>query len=181
MRRRVSPPQDVRRVQPSGRPSGPAASQPPPAAPLDEVDHAILDVLRVDARITNNALAERVGIAPSTCLTRVRALRERKVIRGYYADVDPRAVGRDLQAMIAIRIDAGARNHMREFINALARLPEVLDVFFVAGANDFLVHVAVGSTEELRRFVADQLSQSPDVAYTETNLIFEHIRADGHH
>ena len=179
VRRRGGPPQDVRR--PTAAPREVRRSQPSQAAPLDEVDHAILAVLRTDARITNNLLAERVGIAPSTCLARVRALRERAVIRGYYADVDPRAVGHDLQAMIAIRIDAGARNHMREFIGALARLPEVLDVFFVAGANDFLVHVAVASTEELRRFVADQLSQSPDVAYTETNLIFEHIRTDGHH
>ncbi|MGQ0479590.1 MAG: Lrp/AsnC family transcriptional regulator [Pseudonocardia sp.] len=148
---------------------------------LDDTDHAILDELRVDARIPNKLLAERVGIAPSTCLARVRSLRERGVIRGYYADVDPRAVGHDLQAMIAIRLDASARGHMREFIAALARLPEVLDVFFVAGANDYLVHVAVASTEQLRRFVADQLSRNPDVAHTETNLIFEHIRADGHH
>lgn len=147
---------------------------------LDEIDHALLAELRADARIPNKLLAERVGIAPSTCLARVRALREGGVIRGYHADVDPRALGHGLQAMIAIRLDARARHHIREVISVLVRRPEVLDVFFVAGANDYLVHVAVPGTEELRRFVADHLSRNPDIAYTETNLIFEHIRADGH-
>lgn len=150
----------------------------PPA--LDEVDHALLAELRTDARIPNKLLAERVGIAPSTCLARVRALRERGVIRGYYADVDPRALGHGLQAMIAIRLDSHARGHINQVISGLVGRPEVLDVFFVAGANDYLVHVAVPGTEELRRFVADHLSRNPDIGYTETNLIFEHIRADGH-
>ncbi|MGI8817370.1 MAG: Lrp/AsnC family transcriptional regulator [Pseudonocardia sp.] len=147
---------------------------------LDETDRAILAVLRTDARIPNKLLAERVGIAASTCLARVRGLRERSVIRGYYADVDPKALGHDLQAMIAIRLDSQARSHIRQMITGLSRQPEVLDVYFVAGANDYLVHVAVASTEELRRFVADHLSRNPDIGYTETSLIFEHIRADGH-
>ncbi|MBA2323273.1 MAG: Lrp/AsnC family transcriptional regulator, partial [Pseudonocardiales bacterium] len=98
----------------------------------------------------------------------------------YYADVDPKALGHDLQAMIAIRLDSQARSHIRQMITGLSRQPEVLDVYFVAGANDYLVHVAVASTEELRRFVADHLSRNPDIGYTETSLIFEHIRADGH-
>jgi DNA-binding Lrp family transcriptional regulator len=162
-RNRPSLPQDVRRQ-----------------IPLDDVDHKLLAELRVDARIPNKLLAERVGIAASTCLTRVRALRERGVIRGYYADVDPRAIGHGLQAMIAIRLESKARHHINRVIEVLIRRPEVLDVFFVAGANDYLVHVAVPGTDELRRFVADHLSRNPDIGYTETSLIFEHIRADGH-
>jgi len=171
-RKRPIPPQDVR----------PAVARPLPvrSPTLDDVDHALLAELRTDARIPNKLLAERVGIAASTCLARVRSLRERGVIRGYYADVDPKALGHDLQAMIAIRLDVKARHHIREVIAALARRPEVLDVYFVAGANDYLVHVAVPGTEELRRFVADHLSRNPDIGYTETSLIFEHIRADGH-
>jgi DNA-binding Lrp family transcriptional regulator len=129
-----------------------------------------------DARISNKDLAERVGVAQSTCLARVRALRERSVIRGYHADVDPRAVGRDLQAMIAIRLQPAARHGMAAFTAALARRPEVLEVYFVAGANDFLVHVACDSTDALRALVGEGLNRDPAVAGTETNLIFEHTR-----
>ena len=144
---------------------------------IDDVDRRILAVLSDEARIPNNALAEQVGIAPSTCLARVRALRESGVIRGYHADIDPAALGRPLQAMIAVRLQSHARGHMATFARRVADLPEVLNVFFLGGANDFLVHIAAVSTENLRDFVVENLSANPDVALTETNLIFEHIRA----
>ena len=147
--------------------------------PLDDVDRAILHELAVDARVPNNALAERVGIAPSTCLMRVRALRERGVIRGFHADIDPASVGRAIQAMIAVRMQSHARSHIAEFASSVSLLPEVLNVFFLAGADDFLLHVAARDTENLRNFVVVNLSGNPDVALTETNLIFEHTRAPG--
>ena len=134
-------------------------------------------MLADDARVPNNALAERVGVAPSTCLARVRALRERGIIRGYHADIDPAALGRPIQAMIAVRLQSHARGHIPEFAAQVARLPEVLNVFFLAGAVDFYVHIAATSTENLRDFVVVNLSGNPDVALTETNLIFEHIKS----
>jgi DNA-binding Lrp family transcriptional regulator len=165
-------------LQPSGRPRR-AAEDKPADEPtgLDAVDRAILRALTSDARIPNNALAELVGVAPSTCLGRVRALRERGVIRGFHADVDPASVGRAIQAMIAVRMQSHARTQIAEFAAAVARLPEVLNVFFLAGADDFLLHVAARDTENLRNFVVVNLSGNPDVALTETNLIFEHIRS----
>jgi DNA-binding Lrp family transcriptional regulator len=147
----------------------------------DEVDQRLLRVLAADARIPNNALAEQAGVAPSTCLGRVRALRESGAIRGFHADVDPAAVGRPIQAMIAVRLQSHARGHIPSFMAKIAELPEVLQVYFLGGANDFLVHIAATSTENLRDFVVVNLSGNPDVALTETNLIFEHIRADVTH
>ena len=143
---------------------------------LDETDRVILQELAMDARLPNNALAQRAGIAPSTCLARVRALRERGVIRGYHADIDPAALGRPLQAMVAVRLQSTARGHIRAFVAGVATMPEVLNVFFLAGKDDFLLHVAAASTQGLRDFV-ETLSANADVAYTETSLIFEHVRA----
>ena len=148
--------------------------------PLDDTDRALLRALVDDARVSNKDLAEKVGIAQSTCLTRVRALREAGVIRGYHADVDPKALGHDLQAMIAIRLQAHARGAMAQFATELSRRPEVLDVYFVAGADDFLVHVATAGTDALRRFVADALNRNRAIAGTETYLIFEHTRGRPH-
>jgi DNA-binding Lrp family transcriptional regulator len=163
-------------------PAGAVPARPLPpkdVRPLDEVDRAILAVLAADARISNKDLADRVGVAQSTCLGRVRALRADGVIRGFHADIDPRAMGHDLQAMIAVRLQPSARSALNDSIAALSRRPEVLEVYFVAGANDFLVHVATASTDELRRFVGDVLNRDPAIAGTETNLIFEHVRARG--
>jgi DNA-binding Lrp family transcriptional regulator len=161
-----------------------ATATPAPARPPnivrpvpDEVDRRLLRELAADARIPNNALAQRAGIAPSTCLGRVRALRDSGVIRGYHADIDPAALGRPIQAMIAVRLQSHARGHIPDFMAKIATLPEVLNVFFLGGADDFHVHIAAASTDNLRDFVVVNLSGDPDVALTETNLIFDHIRA----
>src|SRR5579875_1546004 len=143
----------------------------------DEVDRRLLRELAADARLPNNALAERAGIAPSTCLGRVRALRESGVIRGYHADIDPAALGRPIQAMISVRLQSHARGHIPAFMDKIARLPEVLNVFFLGGADDFHVHIAAASTDSLRDFVVVNLSGDPDVALTVTNLIFDHVRS----
>jgi DNA-binding Lrp family transcriptional regulator len=157
----------------------PARARPPNIvrAVPDEVDRRLLRELAADARIPNNALAQRAGIAPSTCLGRVRALRDSGVIRGYHADIDPAALGRPIQAMIAVRLQSHARGHIPDFMAKIATLPEVLNVFFLGGADDFHVHIAAASTDNLRDFVVVNLSGDPDVALTETNLIFDHIRA----
>jgi DNA-binding Lrp family transcriptional regulator len=153
------------------------AANPVRSRNLDDTDLTIVRELARDARLPNNTLAARAGIAPSTCLGRVRSLRERGIIRGYHADVDQAALGRPLQAMIAVRLQSNARGHIRTFVRGIVRRPEVLNVFFLAGKDDFLLHVAAASSEDLRDFV-ETLSSSADVAYTETSLIFEHVRAD---
>ena len=144
---------------------------------LDPVDRAIVRLLSADGRMPNNALAEAVGIAPSTCLGRVRALVQRGVIRGFHADVDPAAIGLTIQVLIAVRLQADARANIGGFARDIARLPGVMNVFFLGGADDFMIHLAAADTDALRDFVAEHLSRRPDVANTVTNLIFEHTHA----
>lgn len=146
---------------------------------MDPTDRALVDLLRADARIANSTLAARVGIAPSTCHARVRALVERGVVRGFHASLDPGEMGRPLQAMVAVRLRVHARANLRQFAMRMAGLPGVLNVFFLAGSDDFQVHVAMTGSDELRDFVADNLSTNPEVAMTETHLIFEHLTGAG--
>lgn len=144
---------------------------------LDDVDRAIIAELSLDARLPNNALAERVGVAASTCLARVRALREAGVIRGFHADVDPTLTGTPIQAMVLVRMQSHARARLTEFMHEVAELPGVRNLYLLAGAHDFFIHVATPDTDTLRQFVLANLSGSPDVALTETNLIFDHVQA----
>jgi DNA-binding Lrp family transcriptional regulator len=143
---------------------------------LDDVDRRILAALHADARIPNSALADAVGIAPSTCHGRVRRLQELGVIRGFHADIDPAAIGLPLQAMVSVRLQAGARGKIRTFIQQIRRKHQVIDVYFLAGADDFILHVAARDTDDLRSFVVDNLNADADVAGTQTSLIFEHLR-----
>lgn len=143
---------------------------------MDDVDAAIVALLRTDARIPNATIAQRVGIAPSTAHARVRGLVERGVVTGFHAAVAPAAVGRPLQAMVAVRLRVHARANLRQFARRLAELPGVLHVYFLAGSDDFQIHVATRDSDELRDFVASHLSTNPEVAMTETHLIFEHLQ-----
>jgi DNA-binding Lrp family transcriptional regulator len=145
-------------------------------ADLDEVDRRILTLLHGDARIPNNALAEAVGVAPSTCHGRVRRMVDLGVIRGFYTDIDPVAVGLPLQAMISVNLQSNARGKIRNFIQQIRSRRQVMDVYFLAGADDFLLHVAARDTEDLRSFVVENLNADADVAGTQTSLIFEHLR-----
>ncbi|WP_133784117.1 Lrp/AsnC family transcriptional regulator [Kribbella sp. VKM Ac-2571] len=167
------------------RSPGPAPRAAPGTGPegLDEVDRTLVNLLTAEGRMPNNALAEAAGIAPSTCLTRVRSLRERGVIRGFHADVDLAALGQPLQALIAIRIGAHSRDEIDRFRTNVPRLPGVLSLFHVSGANDYLLHVSAATPDALREFVLDHLTADPAVSHAETSLIFEHVRGtpDAHH
>lgn len=142
---------------------------------LDEVDHALVRELQKNARITNADLASAVGIAQSTCITRVRGLTQRGVITGYFAAIDPKALGLDLQVLISVTLRAGARANLSSFMTEMRTLPEVVQVFFLGGSEDFIVHLAVRDSAHVREFVLENLSNNPVVASTRTNMVFEHF------
>ena len=105
---------------------------------VDELDSAIVELLQQDARQTNRELAAAVGIAPSTCLERVRSLRERGVITGFHAEVSLPALNRHVQAFLHVQIRPLSRQVIEGFKAHVTTLPEVLSVFVVAGGDDFL-------------------------------------------
>lgn len=149
---------------------------PKEVSPLDPVDKALVSELVTDSRTPNNALAARVGVAASTALARVRGLVDRGVIRGFHADVNPIAVGRPVQAIIALRMRTHEATHVRGFASRIAMLPEVIQTFHVSGSEDFLVHVAVENPERLRDFALESLTSDPVIANAQTHLVFEHQR-----
>lgn len=143
---------------------------------LDRIDCEILRQLRKNARLPNKSLAERVGVAPSTALERVRRLRESRALAGYHAEVEPAAIGIGLQAMVSVRLDRHSRADLDAFHAWLLTLREVMAFYHVAGRNDFLVHVAVRDSTHLRDFAMDAFTTRSEVAHIETSLIFSFQR-----
>lgn len=143
---------------------------------LDDTDRQLLALLGEDARTPNARLAEIIGIAPSTCLARVRSLVDRGIVTGFTATTSPAALGLNLEALISVSIRAGARQRIPEFHADMRTLPEVTQLFFLAGSEDFVLHVAVRDTAALREFVLENLSAHPAVASTRTSLVFQHER-----
>jgi len=144
-------------------------------AVLDELDKAILRELQADARRTNKDIAAAVGVSPSTALERTRSLRERGVIRGAILDLDLAAIGRGVQALIAVRIRPPSRRNIEGFRNWVSQMPETVGVFVVSGSEDFLVHVAVKDNQDLYAFVIDRLTERPEIADVRTSVVYEHL------
>ena len=146
------------------------------AGELDRIDSAILAELQNNARLSNKELAARVGLAPSSCLERVRRLEASGALRGYHAEVDPAALGIGLEALISVRLHQHSRDLVEAFRADILDDPEVVEVYHLAGATDFLVHVMVRDPAHLRNLAMDRISSRAEVAHLETALVFEHLK-----
>ena len=144
---------------------------------LDELDRRILTVLQSDGRISNNGLADAVGVAPSTAHVRLRSLIDRGVITGFMASIDQASLGLGLQAIIGVTLRPVTRKEsITRFTEQVRSLPQVLQLFFLGGNDDFIVHIAVEDSSALREFVVEHLSAQPSVASTRTSHIFDYHR-----
>ena len=110
---------------------------------LDQLDLDILAHLFRDAGMTNKDLAALVGVAPSTCLERVRKLQQDGVLKGAHCEVDYQALGGHIQAMVSLQLARHSRQIIDAFRDAILALPEVISLFHMGGKDDFLVHLCV--------------------------------------
>lgn len=143
---------------------------------LDRIDFAILGALRDDGTLSNKELAARIDLAESTTLRRVRKLEDAGVLRGVHAELDLGALGVNLQAMVAVRLQKHSRELVEDFEAHVRGLARVLSFFHVAGEYDYLVHVAVTDADDLRDLALDAFTTRPEVEHLETSLIFEHTQ-----
>jgi DNA-binding Lrp family transcriptional regulator len=146
---------------------------------LDVTDRAILAALQKDAGLSNKELARKIRLAPSSCLQRVRRLREAGALRGLHADVAPEAMGIGLQALVAVRLTHHLEKDVVVFRQQLRERPEVVATYYVSGGVDLLVHVVVRDVGHLRTLGVEAFTSHRLVAHVETSLIFEHERAKG--
>jgi DNA-binding Lrp family transcriptional regulator len=139
---------------------------------LDKTDIAILTALYKDARMSNKDIAELVGLAPSSCLERIKKLQSEQVIKGAQLNVDFQALGGNIQVMISIRLSDHSRPTIDTFQKQLVLLPEVISLYHMGGENDFLLHASLSDTEHLRDFVFNAITARNEVNHVETALIY---------
>lgn len=142
---------------------------------LDNIDIAILAALYQDARINNKDIAELVGLAPSSCLERIKKLQSEHIIKGSQLLVDLQSLGGNIQVMISIRLCDHSRTTVDNFQQQLAILPEVISIYHMGGENDFLLHASLSDTEHLRDFVFNAITARDEVNHVETALIYDQV------
>jgi len=141
---------------------------------LDEIDRELLQILQRDGRISNAELARRVSMAPSAVFERVRRMEQRGLIRGYGAQLDPRMIERSLLAFVLVRSDEHAGSISTG--QALAAVPEALEVHHVAGQDSYLVKVRVRDPEALGRLLREVFGAIPGVRSTQSTIALETMK-----
>jgi Lrp/AsnC family leucine-responsive transcriptional regulator len=143
---------------------------------LDETDRRLLKALQDDGRITNADLAKRCHLSAAACHDRVRRLRERGVIVGYAAILDPAKVERALLIFVEVRLEHTTRTDFDAFAEAVARVPEILECHMVAGGFDYLVKARVRDMQAYRAFLGDVIVALPGVRETRTYAVLEEVK-----
>ncbi|MCH7344936.1 Lrp/AsnC family transcriptional regulator [Pelomonas sp. CA6] len=146
------------------------------AVQLDAIDRAILTHLQQDARIANQDLAQRVHLSPSACLRRVKRLEESGVVDRVVALLNPKAIGRPGTSYTIVNVERMTPAALAAFEQAVKDAPEILDCFYVAGSNDYLLRFAYRDAEDLERFHSQVLMQLPGVARANSMLVLRTVK-----
>ncbi|MBP2229995.1 Lrp/AsnC family transcriptional regulator [Azospirillum agricola] len=147
-----------------------------PKIRLDRIDRRILALLQEDGRQHNNDLAGRVGLSPSPCLRRVKALEEAGVIGRYVALVDPASVDLPVNVFVNVSLDRQVEDRLDSFEAAVMERPEVLECYLMTGDADYLLRVVVPDLASYERFLKDHLTRIPGVASIRSGFALKQVR-----
>jgi Lrp/AsnC family transcriptional regulator, leucine-responsive regulatory protein len=144
---------------------------------FDAMDKALLRELQRDGRVTNQDLAQCVGLSPAACLERVKRLREKGVIRRYMIDIDPGAVDLALLIFVEVSLHSTVESALDEFKAIVRNTPEILECHLVAGGFDYLIKARVRDMNAYRAFLGERLSALPGVRETRTYAVLEEVKS----
>lgn len=143
---------------------------------LDAIDLAILRELQADGRLSNLDLAQRVHLSPSACLRRVKLLEDAGVIAAYVALVNPRAVGQPGTSYTIVNLERLTPVAIEAFEQAVQALPAILDCYYVAGTNDYLIRFTYRDADDLERFHSQVLQRLPGVLRSNSMLVLRTVK-----
>lgn len=143
---------------------------------IDTTDWKILSLLQDDARLTNVELARRVGLSPSPCLARVRALEDSGYIARYVSLLDPVRVGLKVSVFIQVTLEKQIEPVLEKFESAIRERPEVMECYLMTGDADYLLRVVVPDLQALERFILAFLSKVPGVGNIRSSFALKQVK-----
>ena len=143
---------------------------------LDRTDVRILRELQEDGRITNVALAQKVGISAPPCLRRVQALEESGFIRGYHADISPDKLGFGISVFTLVGLDSQSEADVHTFEKAIKNIPAVRECYLTTGEADFMLRVVTDDWESYQFFITQQLTSIPHVNHIKSSLVIRNAK-----
>jgi len=143
---------------------------------LDRTDRKLLDILQRQGRISMTDLAEQIGLSTSPCSERVRRMEREGVITGYYARVDPKAIGKTLLVFIEIKLSSKSGDVFDEVRQELLHIPEVMECHLVSGGFDYLVKARLRAMSDYRDLLGDILKKLPVTAESQSYVVMEEVK-----
>ncbi len=141
-----------------------------PRAKLDDIDRRMLAALQAEGRMTNLALARKLGISPPSCLRRMRLLRDAGYIRAYHAELDAEALGFGVAAFAMVGLTSQAEANLVAFEKRAANWPLVRECHMLAGEADFLLKIVAADWDAFQAFLTTELTAAPTVSSVKTML-----------
>lgn len=143
---------------------------------LDNYDRQILRVLQEDGRISNQDLAERIGLSPSPCLRRLRTLEESGLITGYRARLDAKKLGFSLMALIHISMDQHTPERFSNFEEKVAQIPEVLECLLITGQDaDYQLKVVVKDMDGYQELLLNRITRITGVTGVHSSFVLRRV------
>ncbi len=143
---------------------------------LDRYDRQILQVLQEDGRISNQDLADRIGLSPSPCLRRVRALEESGLIRGYRALLDAKMLGLSLMALIHISMDRHTPERFENFEAEINAIPEVIECLLITGQDaDYQLKAVVRDMDAYQELLLNRITRIPGVTGVHSSFVLRRV------
>lgn len=143
---------------------------------LDRIDKRILAELQGSARISNQELADKVGLSPSPCLRRVRALEDSGLIKGYYTQLNASMLGLKLMALVQISMDRHTPDRFEQFEAIIKSWPQVLECILITGQSaDFQLKVLVKDMEEYQDFLLNRITRIPGVSDVHSSFVLRQV------
>jgi DNA-binding Lrp family transcriptional regulator len=149
-----------------------------PSNTLDAIDWRILKEVQQDGRITNVALANRVGITPPPCLRRLRSLEDEGYIKGYHAELDEGRLGFTLTAFAMVGLHSQAEADLRTFENRVLAWPLVREAYMMSGEVDYMLTCVAPDLATFQDFVTRELTAAPNVATVKTSLAIRRAKRE---
>jgi Lrp/AsnC family transcriptional regulator len=144
---------------------------------LDRYERRILELLQVDAGLSNAELSEHLGLSPTPCWRRVQRLRDLGIIRQQVVLLDRKLIGLNAQVFAQVKLNAHGRQHLDEFSAAIRAFPEVLEAYVLMGSVDFLLRIVAADIDAYERFFFDRLSRVPGIQEINSTVALSEIKA----
>jgi Lrp/AsnC family leucine-responsive transcriptional regulator len=143
---------------------------------LDQIDKKILEILQLNAKITNSQLAQEIGLSPAPTLERVRKLENAHLIKSYHAEVDVKQLGLSTAVFVLISLSGHKKNQIMSFVDKVNHIPEIIECHHITGSGDFLLKVLTKDISTYQQLILNTLVDIEEIGNMQSMMVLSSFK-----